>query len=147
MVTEKNNDYYIGKIKTDSKFIIDHIDSKTQKDIEVDELLKDSIMFRIMCISESTDKLTESFKSEHKDIPWSSIIDLSDKIEHFYDSLDFPLFYNSVFNVIPEIYAKMKDFNFPIKDIKKEMIEDQKIDAVASRIFNEYREAFEKLAK
>ena len=133
MVTEKNNDYYIGKIKTDLKFIIDHTDGKTQKDIEADELLKDSIMFRIMCISEITDKLTESFKSEHKDIPWSSIIDLSDKIEHFYDSLDFPLFYNSVFNVIPEIYEKVND--------------DKKIDTVASIILKEYRDAFEELAK
>lgn len=103
----KNDDFYIGKIINDLKFIIDHTAGKTQKDIEVDELLKDSIMLRIMRISESIDQLTEPFKSAHKEIPWNSTKGLADKIEHDYDSLDLALVYDFVFHWIPDMYEKM----------------------------------------
>lgn len=103
-----NDDFYISKIKTDLEFIIDHTAGKTQKDIESDELLKNSIMLRIMRISESIDKLTEPFKSAHKDISWNGIKGMSDKILHGYDCLDLPLVYDAVLHEIPDMYEKMK---------------------------------------
>ena len=109
MVNKKNDDYYISRVIVDLKFIIDHTDGKTQKDIESDELLKDSILFRVIRISENTDKLTTKFKLSHKDIPWSSINRLGNIIEHNYDDLDLKLFYETVFNVIPNIYEKVND--------------------------------------
>lgn len=143
-----NDDFYIGKIKNDLEFIIDHTAGKTQKDIESDELLKDSIMLRIMRISEITDKLTEQFKSAHKEIPWSSIKGRADKIEHDYDDSDLALVYDAVFHGIPDMYEKMKciliDSN---TNAEAEMTDDEKIDLVSARILKEYREAFEELAK
>ena len=145
----KNDDYYINKIKTDSKFIIDHTDGKTQKDIEADELLKDSIMFRIMCISESIGQLTEPFKSAHKNIPWSGIKGIAEKIVHNYDDSDLALVYDAVFHGILDMYEKMKclllDNNSAITDT--EITDDEKIDLISARILKEYRDAFEELAK
>ena len=149
MVTEKNDDYYVSRIITDLKFIIDHTAGKTQGDIESDELLKDTIMLRIMRISESTDKLTEPFKSAHKEILWSGIKGMADKILHDYDRLDLPLVYDAVFHEIPDLYDKMKclllDNNSAITDT--EITDDEKIDLISARILKEYREAFEELAK
>ncbi|MBR6050569.1 MAG: DUF86 domain-containing protein [Clostridia bacterium] len=144
----KNDDFYIGKIKNDLEFIIDHTAEKMQKDIESDELLNDSIMLRIMRISEITDKLTEQFKSAHKEIPWSNIKGLADKIVHDYDDSDLALVYDAVFHGIPDMYEKMKciliDSN---TNAEAEMTDDEKIDLVSARILKEYREAFEELAK
>lgn len=109
MVNKKNDDYYISRVIVDLKFIIDHTDGKTQKDIEVDKLLKDSILFRVIRISENTDKLTTKFKLSHKDIPWSSINRLGNIIEHNYDDLNLELFYETVFTVIPNIFEKVND--------------------------------------
>lgn len=149
MVTEKKDDYYVSRIITDLKFIIDHTAGKTQKDIEYDELLKDSIMLRIMRISESTDKLTEPFKSEHKNIPWSGIKGIAEKIVHDYDDSDLALVYDAVFHGILDMYEKMKclllDNNSAITDT--EITDDEKIDLISARILKEYRDAFEELAK
>ena len=144
----KNDDFYIGKIKNDLEFIIDHTAGKTQKEIESDELLNDSIMLRIMRISEITDKLTEQFKSAHKEIPWSNIKGLADKIVHDYDDSDLALVYDAVFHGIPDMYEKMKciliDSN---TNAEAEMTDDEKIDLISARILKEYRDAFEELAK
>ena len=43
---------YVNKILTDLKFVIDHTQGKTQQQIEADDLLVDSIMFRVIQIAE-----------------------------------------------------------------------------------------------
>lgn len=149
MDNEKNDKYFINKIKKDLIFVIDHIASKTQKDIESDELLKDSIMLRIICVSESIDKLTEQFKSKHKEIPWSSIKGLADKIVHDYDDSDLALVYDAVFRRISDMYEKMKCILIDNNSANAEIVmtDDEKINLVSARILKEYREAFEELAK
>ena len=53
----------------DLKFVIDHTSGKSKAEVGADELLIDSIMFRIIQISENNGKLTEQFKAEHADVP------------------------------------------------------------------------------
>lgn len=42
----KDNSYYIEKIKSDIRFIITHMQDKEIEDLEYDELLQDSMIFR-----------------------------------------------------------------------------------------------------
>ena len=48
----KNNEYYIGKILEDLDFISDHMKSVNKTDLESNQLLQDSMMFRLIQISE-----------------------------------------------------------------------------------------------
>lgn len=43
----KDDAYYIDKLKTDLSFICLHISGKTNEDFDNDEVLQDSMMFRI----------------------------------------------------------------------------------------------------
>ena len=49
----KNDKYYLEKIISDLGFIIKHTKGKTKDEIEGDDLLVDSIMFRIIQIAEN----------------------------------------------------------------------------------------------
>ena len=60
----KNNQYYVDKILADLKFVIDQTHGKTQQEIEVDDLLVDSIMFRVIQVAESSMKLDEEFQNK-----------------------------------------------------------------------------------
>ena len=82
MDNNKNDQYYVEKIKSDLKFVIDHTVGKTRNEIEADELLVDSIMFRIIQISENNGKLTEQFKTAHANVPWLAIKGMRNKIVH-----------------------------------------------------------------
>ena len=69
----KDNQYYLDRIKTDLQFVIAHTQGKTKEEIEADELLIDSIMFRIIQIAENNSRLTDQFKAEHSEVPWIAI--------------------------------------------------------------------------
>ena len=103
----KDDRYYVEKIKADLKFVIDHTAGKTKKEIESDELLIDSIMFRIIQISENNGKLTDRFKSQHEDVPWLAIKGMRNRIVHDYGYVDMSVVYDTVINGLPEMYEKL----------------------------------------
>ena len=42
--------------------------------LEEDEILVDSIMFRLIQVAENSEKLTEKFKETYPSIPWSCLL-------------------------------------------------------------------------
>ena len=69
----KNDKYYLEKIISDLRFIIEHTKGKTKDEIENNDLLVDSIMFRIIQIAENNSRLSEEFKKKYSEIPWVAI--------------------------------------------------------------------------
>ena len=65
----KNDAYYLDKIKSDLKFVIDHTSGKTKAEFEKDEVLVDCVMFRIIQIAENCNKLSEAFQTENIKVP------------------------------------------------------------------------------
>ncbi len=53
----KNDKYYLEKIISDLEFMVEHTRGKTKAEIENDDLLVDSIMFRIIQIAENNSRL------------------------------------------------------------------------------------------
>lgn len=62
MDNKKTNQYYLQKVITDLRFIIAHTKDISQGELEENELLVDSVMFRLIQISENSDRLSEEFK-------------------------------------------------------------------------------------
>lgn len=105
----KDDHYYIEKIKKDLKFVIEHTCGKSKEEIESDELLIDSIMFRIIQIAESNEKLTDQFRIDHPDVPWLAIKGMRNRIVHNYGGVDLTIVYDTVIHGIPEMFEKLKD--------------------------------------
>ena len=103
----KDDNYYIGKILDDLQFVISHTKGKTESEIICNELLVDSIMFRIIQIAENNSKLSEAYKSAHKDIPWIAIKGMRNRIVHDYGVVDLSFIYDTVIHGIPEMYKKL----------------------------------------
>ena len=104
----KGNQYYLDRIKTDLEFVIAHTRGKTKEEIEADELLIDSIMFRIIQIAENNSRLTDQFKAEHSEVPWIAIKGMRNKIVHDYGYVDLTIVYDTVIHGIPDMYEKLK---------------------------------------
>ena len=107
MDNNKDDQFYIGKIKTDLKFLIDHTKGKSKEEIEADEVLIDSIMFRIIQIAENNSKLSDSFKLEHKEVPWQAIKGMRNIIVHDYGFINITIVYDTVTRGIPAMYNKL----------------------------------------
>lgn len=109
MDNKKTDHYYIKKIVTDLEFIISHTNDLTQTELEENEVLVDSILFRLIQVSENSDKLTMSFKIKNSSIPWRAIKGLRNRIVHEYGNVDLSIIYHTVCNDIPELLHNLKD--------------------------------------
>lgn len=89
MDNPKNNKFYLDKIITDLKFIIRQTSNKTKEEILSNELLIDSIMFRIIQVHENSKCLSEEFIEAHKEVPWNEIRGMRNKIVHDYTIINF----------------------------------------------------------
>ncbi|MCI5905464.1 MAG: DUF86 domain-containing protein [Oscillospiraceae bacterium] len=110
MDNKKTDQYYIQKIVTDIEFIIAHTAGLTIEQLEDNEVLVDSVMFRLIQVSENSDKLTESFKEQHKEFPWRAMKGLRNRIVHEYGNVDMSVVYDTIQNDIPELLQNLKEF-------------------------------------
>lgn len=110
MDNKKDDSYYLGKIIVDLKFLIKHTFGKKKREIECDEVLLDSIMFRLIQISENSDKLTSKFKNKNTNFSWREIKGLRNRIVHDYGYIDMTIIYDTVTKDIPNMYEVLKEF-------------------------------------
>lgn len=105
----KDDLYYINKIINDLQFIIDHTKGLTIEDMMNNELLVDSIMFRIIQIYENNNHLSNVFRTNNSKIPWASIRGMRNKIVHDYGIINYEMVYDTVNNQIPEMLKILLD--------------------------------------
>ena len=96
MDNKKTDQYYIDKIITDLTFIRTHTESLSKSKLEEDEILVDSIMFRLI-------QVAEKFKKTYPSIPWRAIKGLRNRIVHEYGNVDLTIVYDTVKKDIPEL--------------------------------------------
>lgn len=93
---------------TDLRFIITHTKGVMLEDLCEDEVLLDSVMFRLIQISENSDKLTAEFKAQHPEIAWRALKGMRNRIVHNYGGVDIGIIYNTVQIDIPETLEQLE---------------------------------------
>ena len=99
----KNNIYYIQKIRKDLEFFVEHMRDVSMEELNVNEVLLDSMLFRMIQISENAKRLTDEYKMSHSYIPWSALSGMRNRIVHDYGNVDLNIVYETLKNDIPEL--------------------------------------------
>jgi uncharacterized protein with HEPN domain len=107
MDNEKNDKFYLEKVVSDLNFIIEKTKNKTQFELEENEILVDSIMFRLIQMAENIEKLSIEFKMKHNYFPWKAIKGMRNKIVHNYGVVDMWIVYNTITNDLPNFYNQL----------------------------------------
>lgn len=107
---DKNNDFYINKILSDLAFIIEHTKELSKEDILKNEILLDSLMFRIIQISENSKFLDENIKNETSTIKRKLIIGFRNRIVHDYGAINYSILLETVKDDIPKMYEILKGY-------------------------------------
>ena len=109
MDNSKNDFYYACKIKEDLQFIV-----KSTKNIDMEELsenvyLLDSMMFRLIQISENANKLSKEYKDNHGKVSWRALYGLRNRIVHDYGNVILEIVFQTLKNDIPELLSSMDE--------------------------------------
>lgn len=107
----KTDRYYLDKITLGVEFIIKHTKDMSKEAFEENELLQDSMMFRLIQISENVAKLSDDFREANKNIPWYEIKGLRNRIVHDYGSVDMSIIFETITNDIPKVNELLKNIN------------------------------------
>ena len=109
MDNKKDNRYYLQKVVMDLTFICKHTAGLSQEELEENEILVDSCLFRLIQVAENSDKLTPEFKTSYSAIPWRAMTGMRNRIVHEYGSVDLSVVYDTVMHDIPELLTMLKE--------------------------------------
>lgn len=104
----KNDNYYLHKITDNIDFIIAHMNGISKNAFASDPVLQDSMMLRLVQISENAKWLTDKYQETHPEIPWYDINGLRNRIVHDYGNVDLSIVYDTLTKDIPEIRKLLK---------------------------------------
>ena len=99
----KNDSYYREKILKDLRFIESNMSGVLKEDINKNEILLDSMMFRLIQICENAKKLSDDYKMSRNDIPWRDISGLRNRVVHDYGNVDLEIVYSTLTEDVPEL--------------------------------------------
>lgn len=99
----KNDAYYIDRIRKDLQFISTQMKEVDIEELNQNEVLLDSMLFRMIQISENSKKLSDEYKENNNNIPWNAMYGLRNRIVHDYGSVDLNIVYETLKNDIPEL--------------------------------------------
>lgn len=84
MDNTKNDHYYLVKNKTDLAFIVAHMKDVDAQELNDNEILLDSMLFRMIQISDNVKKLSTEYRENENKLPWNELIGLRNRIVHDY---------------------------------------------------------------
>ena len=109
MDNKKDNRYYLKKSIADLAFICEHTNGLSREELEDNEVLVDSCLFRLIQVAENSDKLASEFKTGYSSIPWRAMKGMRNRIVHEYGSVDLSVVYDTVMHDIPELLTMLKE--------------------------------------
>lgn len=103
MDNAKNDNYYLQKIIKDLTFVTSKMKNIDIDELNANEILLDSMMFRMIQISENSKKLSDKYKENHAIIPWNAVYGFRNRIVHDYGNVDLNIVYETLKNDIPDL--------------------------------------------
>lgn len=107
MARIKNDQYFLEKILNDIAFLLRVTQNITLEELESNEILIDSIMFRFIQISESIKRISNQLKESYQKIPWQLIVGLRNKIVHEYGKIDLTVIYQVLRYDLKELHENL----------------------------------------
>ena len=111
MDNTKNDHYFLDKIKTDIAFIVDHMKGVDTQELNDNEILLDSMLFRMIQISENAKKLSADCMEKTSELPWNELIGLRNRIVHDYGNVDLSIVFETLKYDIPVLLSQLVDID------------------------------------
>ena len=109
MDNTKNDHYYLEKIKKDVAFIVIHMKNVDLQELNENEILLDSMLFRMIQISENAKKLSAEYKKDNSGLPWDELSGLRNRIVHDYGNVDLEIVFETLKYDVPMLLEQLKD--------------------------------------
>jgi uncharacterized protein with HEPN domain len=87
---------------TSIHLILEFTQNMSQTEFETDRKTQSAVLYQIAILGEAVKRLSQNFRNEHPEIPWTSIAGMRDKLVHDYDGIDIKRVWLTIETSIPE---------------------------------------------
>lgn len=105
----KTDSYYVQRIIKDLTFVMAQMKKVDINELNTNEILLDSMLFRMIQISENSKKISEGYKKQHSNIPWNAVYGFRNRIVHDYGNVDLNIVYETLKNDIPDLFELLTE--------------------------------------
>lgn len=106
-MTHKDDAYYVERMLKDIDFILEHVKNINCDELATNEVLLDSMQFRLIQIAESANKLSQEYKLRRSDVDWIGISGLRNWLVHDYGNVNYSIVYDTLTKDIAILKKKL----------------------------------------
>src|SRR3972149_565522 len=81
-----------------------------------DQNLRELVAYRLAVIGEASNRISDSMRAQHPEVPWRRMVNQRNVLIHAYDEIDFDLVWQVVQNELRSLIAKIESIMPPIPD-------------------------------
>ncbi|MEO1621587.1 MAG: DUF86 domain-containing protein [Cyanobacteria bacterium J06632_3] len=75
----------------------------TKAELAANEEKRSAIIYQLIIIGEATKRLSETYRSEHPELPWRAMAGMRDVMAHQYDKININTLWDVVSSEIPKL--------------------------------------------
>jgi uncharacterized protein with HEPN domain len=105
---QHDDESYLRHILDAARKAISFTDNRSKTDLDEDEMLMLSLTRLLEIIGEAANGVSESFREEHKDIPWKKMIGMRNRLIHGYFDIDPDIVWETVKTDLPPLVSKLE---------------------------------------
>ncbi|MBE0428020.1 MAG: DUF86 domain-containing protein [Nitrospirae bacterium] len=110
---------FIRDIYDALQYIKEFVGEMNRKEFLADEKTRSAVAFKIENIGEASKNIPKALKAKYKDLPWSDMARMRDKITHFYFGIDYKIVWTVVKKELPAIEPAITKMLSDLKVSKK----------------------------
>ena len=95
--------FFVQDIYDAMQYIKEFVGTMTQKEFLADEKTRSAVAFKIENIGEASKNMPKEIKAKYKDLPWTEMARMRDKITHSYFGINYKVVWAVVKKELPAI--------------------------------------------
>jgi uncharacterized protein with HEPN domain len=100
---------FIHDIKDCLAQIDEFVGNMTLEEFKADEKTSSAVVRKIEIIGEATKNVPKEIRQKYKELPWSDMAKMRDKIIHGYFGIDYEIVWKTIKERLPEIKPKIEN--------------------------------------
>jgi uncharacterized protein with HEPN domain len=107
---------YLLDILIAARLIREYVSEVDRAEFDSNVMMQDAVMRRIGIIGEAARRVSDEFRQNHPEIPWSGMIGMRNVLVHDYDKVKLDDLWRTIENNIPSLIAQIEPLVPPDED-------------------------------
>lgn len=114
--------FFIQDISDAMQYIREFVGAMKRKEFLADEKTRSAVAFKIENIGEASKNIPKEIKAKYKELPWTDMARMRDKITHFYFGINYKVVWSVVKKELPAIEPVVAKILSDLKASKKKKL-------------------------